>query len=63
MYLNVVNEVAVRMLKVTEFADDRRGCYRIWEQETSSSSRQLWEDRAKELIELLDEAGIKVEES
>lgn len=61
-YLNLKNEVAVRMLKVMEFAGDQRGCYKIWQQETTSSTRQLWEDRAEELINLLDDTGIAVEE-
>jgi len=61
-YLKVVNELAVQMLKATEFPDDSRSVYKIWEQETNRTSRQFWEDRAEAVITGLGHIGIDVEE-
>lgn len=61
-YLNVKNEVAIQMMMAVEFADDSRNPYRIWEKETTPRTRQLWEDRADEVIANLRATGIKVEE-
>lgn len=62
-YLNLTNEVAIQMMAAVEFAGDSRNPYRIWEKETTRGTRQLWEDRADEVIANLRAVGVKIVEA
>jgi hypothetical protein len=62
VYMNVTNEFAIQMMMAVEYAGDSRNPYRIWERETTPRTRQLWEDRADEVIANLRALGIMVEE-
>jgi hypothetical protein len=62
-YMDLTNEVAIQMMMAVEYPGDSRRPGLVWQQETTPSTRQLWEDRADELIANLRYAGIKVEEA